>query len=549
MMSENEKQILALTEMYSTQQEWLKKIKQLYPADATSDDMALFWQEVTTILTKNGHANHQIWSYEQAIADFQQIGRTFEAYAFSVNLGLRLDRLSLHRQAVKMLRQALRMLKSTWNTEWPMPAKALQAITRHNLATAYLNEGKPQLAIKHNKAALALKQALHDEAGQITVLIGLANAHRDQGLYRQAADCYLRAKELANQYGDQQAEAKCALGLGNLTMAITDYVSAVSYYQQALAICEQHDFRDDLPTAYVSLGNALHYIALQGIKDDEVVPPKRLQALLEVMALYKKALAATTNADPLAMADILLKCGHVALDLGSAAVAEQSYEAALNLIYESNNYEATFETMTSLGDLALQRRDFCKALNWYQQTLTLSQVNHHQEHESMANANISYAYIEQGEWASAIPFLEISIQLSESLGRNLFIDEHMIGYFSSTQADYEALIHAYLGIGQSERAFHYLEKSKSKALLNMLGTGEIPIRSVSGINTFLQQEKRCRQAIRRLMVMGVASPEVTSLLKKLNRLYQRVETLAPEYVSVRRGDVLAFRILLTWLDR
>lgn len=548
MFFDDESQVIALASVSLTQQDWLARINQVYPLSATPEDMASFWTEVTTLLLKTGYPVQLVWSYERAILDFQQIDRAFEAYAFSVNYGLCLDQLSLHRQAVTELRQALRLLDRTWTPNWPASIPALKAINKHNLATAYLHMGKPQLAITYNKAALSLKRALQDEVGQISVLIGLANAHRDQGLYRQATDFYQQALALAEEHSEKQVEAKCALGLGNLNLTFTNVKLAISWYQRAVTLCEENDFWEDLPMAYVSLGNAYHQLAMLDEPSPKAMPPSANPTqLLQAMGFYKKALAATSNADPLAMADIWLKCGHLAIDLGSVQAAEQSYQIALRLINQSGNYEATFETMISLGNLALQQLDYSKALDWYQQALRFARVNHHQEHESIANADVGYAYLEQGNWAQAIPFLEASIQLSERLGHNLFVDTQKIGYFSSTQADYEALIQAYLRIGLPERALYYVEKSKSKALLDLLGTGEIPIQRELVDSVVFKREKSCRQAIRKRMLAGVDSPEITPLKKKLNRLYQQLASVAPEYVSVRRGDVLSFDALQAWL--
>lgn len=549
MAPEEAEQVLALAAASLTRQEWLEQLKTNYPADATPADMALFWEEVTTLLGEAGYPVHQVWSYEQAIADFGQIERSFEVYAFSVNLALCLDRLSGHREAVKRLRQALQLLKRTWAPDWPESLPALQAVTLNNLATAYLNQGKTQLAITHNKKALVLKQALNDQPGQITVLIGLANAHRDQGLYREAETFYQQAMVFATQHGDKPAEVKCALGQGNLHMAFMDYEAAVYWYERAMVMSGGTEVQDDLSTVYVNLGNAYHHLAVRDVEPGGNLPSAGVNLLLSAMDLYKKALASTPADDSMDRADILLKYGHVAVDLGKPAPAEQSYMAAFALIAKSGNYALTFEILIGLGDLALQQRHLEKALKWYQQALSLSQANRHWDHESMAYAHVGYAYVEQGDWASAIPCMEASIELSERLGHNLFLDTRKIGYFSATQTDYEVLIHAYLKIGSPERAFDYVEKSKSKTLLDVLGTGELPVPSEAVPVAVLQQEKRYRQVIRERMLIGVDAPEIAPLLEKMNRLYQQLESLVPEYVSVRRGDVLSFGAVQAWLTR
>jgi len=501
-------------------------------------DQAYFLVETAQTLGNRGYFKQQHWAYEKAIDLFGLAGMRYEMYATSVNAALSLDHLSLYKFAVQLLRKAVRNLEKDWNASWPASKSKLKSTALHNMATSLLNSGAAQRAITYNKRALALLQA--DDDSRMIILVGLANAHRDQGTYRQAEHFYRQAQTMASQRKKSTILGKCALGIGNLYMTISDYDAAICSYEDALKINNKRKKGEDLPTICVALGNAYHERFRKQYAEIGDVSAKDRKILGTAMQLYKYALASTPVDDPISVADILLKCAHLALDLGQSALAKTSYELAFKMVEESGDYHICFEAMIGLGDVALKNKETHQTRDWYEQALILARQHHHFGDTSLALAHIGYFYMENKQPEKAITFLQDSLQISEQLGKDLVAEPKKLGYYSAIHTDYESLIQAHLSINSFAEAFLYLEKSKSKILLEILVTGRISLQKGLIANPLLVKEKQYLVQLRKILQDNQANLSSKPLLDKLSQLYEQFPPTAKEYVSVRKGESLSF---------
>ena len=101
-----------------------------------------------------------------------------------------------------------------------------------------------------------------------------------------------------------------------------------------------------------------------------------------------------------------------------------------------------------------------------------------------------------------------------------------------------------LELKKENTAFEYVEKSKSRAFLNMLATTEVKHTAVltNELGLLLEEEKKYLIKLREIQMrylkksrIIVDPSELERVMKHLNEIYDKIEKIDPEYVSLRRA--------------
>jgi CHAT domain-containing protein len=127
-------------------------------------------------------------------------------------------------------------------------------------------------------------------------------------------------------------------------------------------------------------------------------------------------------------------------------------------------------------------------------------------------------------------------------------EEHKIGFQARTSDAYRYMIPLCKKLGKEEEAFEYVERSKSRAFLEMLAATDFRpiIEMTDELELLLDEEESHLARMREIQMrhlrqsqIRVEPGEVERIHENLNQIYDKIENIDPEYVYVRRGRPLS----------
>jgi len=358
----------------------------------------------------------------------------------------------------------------------------------------YYRLGDFDRAIQHASIALESSRKLGERGNESQWLMNLGNAHSSLGRFPEAQECYLNALMISLEIGDKHTEAALKGNLGTLHGRMGFVENALDETRQALEICrELGDKRGEA----AQLCNLAIYLGATGKKQ-------------EALDHYRAAANIATEIDDLHCAAISLgNMGRLYKDLGD-------YESAL----------------THLTD-AWRVYELCgSSLGTYNVHLTSATVYE----EGFGDLGAAHA-----RYSAAISEIEM-------VRGGLSEDEAKVGFLGDKGDAYERMVLLCHKMGRIAEAFEFVERAKSRALLDLLADTKIEFRAadIPGAASLLKEESRIRHRMRAAQQnaknrdAGVETLEtVRAYQERLQQVYDALEPLDPEYVSLRRGSVIS----------
>lgn len=364
--------------------------------------------------------------------------------------------------------------------------------------------------------ALALQKQLAPGNRSVAAnLNNLGSVAQDQGDLAVARDYYQQALEIL----DKQApgclnEAVYLNNLGAVAQALGDLAAAQTYYQRALTIKEK------LAPGSLDLAISLNNIA--GVLQEQ-------GDLTAALASYQQALSLQEKLAPgsLAVAVTLCNLGSVAQNCGELGSAKDYYQRALAIqekLAPGNLAVAT--CLANLGTVAQSNGDLAEAITYYQRALTLRENIAPESLEVADSLNhLGSVLLAENNLEAARKIAQRAVLIArkrqgcDELWRALYVLGETQGkagdadasiasfkaavtafeqiHFSDTSARervlsgdpsylYNALIQLLLQHGKPAEALQYLERAKSKAVLDALNLCSIRTHD-EALTSLLQQ--------------------------------------------------------------
>jgi CHAT domain-containing protein len=187
--------------------------------------------------------------------------------------------------------------------------------------------------------------------------------------------------------------------------------------------------------------------------------------------------------------------------------------------------------------------------------------------EAIAHLNLGTIYNEQKP-EIAYNHFKRSIELTELIGGKIIEEEHKMDFYASHASSFDAyqlMIPVCLRLGKDKEAFEFAERSKSKTFLYLLASSNIrPSVSMvtSELKSLLDDEEKYLMKLRQIQTRSMIGSRSTTgltvnvrdaiavsadrygveasdyILSELNRIYDKIEPIDPEYVFLRRGRPL-----------
>lgn len=488
------------------------------------------------ILATLGGIHLSLGNYRKALGYYQQALASALAKRQQRTEGVALDGLGLayislgqYAKAIDHHQKALMMYKEIGNRNGE--GEAL-----HNLGVAYSSLGEYNKAVKHYEEGLKISREVGNRQGERDALGGLAIACWSTGNFSEAIEYSEQALEISQQMGDRAGEGKSLSHLGNISFSLGEYAKVIYYYEQALNISKKIGDRTgeainlgNLGSAYFSLG---HYA--------------------QAIESYRKALKTSREIQHTKLeGDTLDNLGLLYFSQGDCSAAVEYHKQALEISRKIADRKGEGEKLDHLGVAYSSKGDYPKAIEYHQKALKISREIGAIELKWASLANLGLVYDRHlGHHDEAYAYYGQSIGVAEKVRARIKQEEHRSSFIGKSEDIYDLMILLcnQMKAQRKERlleSLEYLERSKSRTLLESLA--HTPLRPSTGIPAgLIEMENELLYQIKVLYLSKekqkrVCLTDTERLETELDDVWNRIEKIDPEYVSMRRGRPLSFR--------
>jgi acyl carrier protein len=278
-----------------------------------------------------------------------------------------------------------------------------------------LRSGKLTAALDDFDQARASSRRSHDCSGEATALYMIAKAHEAKKDYLTAIDYYVEALAIQEKIRDRR-QVQTASSLASAYEWNGDVQKALTTYQHALDIGETNRIHD-LDAYILRLIGSLYY----ALGD--------FDRALEYAQRTRKA--ATQAHDDRMTAQAFNLMGIAYRNLGQSDDALDALQKAYDLQVSLRDVDGQSRTLTNIGIVYDQKKRFSEAINAYEKALTLKHGDNYGDGEVITLTNIGTSYSRRGDYDKALDYFKKGLELASN-GRGAFNKAKLLQNIGST---------------------------------------------------------------------------------------------------------------------
>ena len=530
------------------------------------------------VLNANESFSDSLSYYEQAIAKFEELGH--RARAARAKLGYTYPLLMTGRfdDAIRVGEEA-----DAWFVE--SGDQTRHARLQMNLGNVYHRQDDHAIAHKYYSEAEALFRKLGDRHALAQVYLNLGNVLSSMGCLEESDQMYQRSADLCSQLGLTDLLVQANYNRAYLYFLRGRYSQALQMFGELRTLFSEHSSQRHL--ALCDLDEAEVYLQLNSPVSAASLSKRAADKFLTLSMRYEHAKA-------LAFLGLALCKSHQfgeALDVfrSSRSIFQHEgnsyWEAILNLyiaeimfslgrISESRSLAQKaikhFERLDTpslkaiclvlLGRLALEMGHIDRAQAYADEIVTLTQERNIPLLLFPCYTLCAQVAERAGRLSQAREFYGLAAQELETHRTQIHHDELRATFFQSKQQIYEALVQLHLheaGEAVISTAFNWIERSKSRSLLDLLGN-ELRSGGWQKDQGLLDRINRLREELNsyylRTRPEASAAPAFTSGTfadekdMELARGLKDLAQLDPEYASLQNVSIVSLENLQSTLD-
>jgi CHAT domain-containing protein len=412
---------------------------------------------------------------------------------------------------------------------------------------AYMASGEfDQAIVTYGEALSNLPPIVADKAKQAEILTNIGWAYQSLGDIPHALKSYQGARDLYAKAGNTDGIVRTALGIGSVFESIGEAEKAIEQYRNAAPYASGEQF------ARMLVSNAEMY-------QSSDMPRQAL-------ARYESALSEITSGEhpypvqpPWAPeissenasleTSILAGMGRCHMELGLLGLAAFDFEKALSKAKASGNRSAEAGVIAGIGELEywtstrhsgvqcfgnqcwVQKPRLSLAIEKYNQALPLMQAAGNRFGEIGVLTNTGLAYDAEGKQGEALRYYREALQRMDDLERAARLEEFRIDIAGQSAALYSRAIELEAGQHHMEEAFNLSERARARTLLDQLGNARIDF-GKNAPPSFTQRESKLRQeniSLRRQLGQELAKPGPEMNFERTQSLQARLAAVQKEY--------------------
>jgi CHAT domain-containing protein/Flp pilus assembly protein TadD len=412
-------------------------------------------------------------------------------------------------------------------------------------------------------AGLQLAEETSNDDLTASILNNLGENYQSSGLYSKAEPCYLDALNHFRKTNGLSGQAYALSNLGTLAFARGDYGDALTYLDQANQLSLNPDtfggphalmgtILNALGLVHQFLGRTedaerlyLEAIAARRAVNDlsgEIVTLNNMAAMFsernapEAAARnYQLALELSERSnDPSHLAQLHNNLGLVAVDLGDKEEARVHYEKALELYRARGMKDGEAVTLDNLGHLAAEPR---QAVSLHQQAVEILEKVGNRQSLATALLSLGQAQARMGRREAAISTLTRSVDLLDEMALALSPNDKS-AFLGKNAGAYQTLVRLLVEEKRDEEAFQINERARARALMELLGGRNVPVRKAPA--ELVQREEALKSRIRALLSAPATEANRTnlsSLKEEYGVLLSEIARLDPGSAALRQNSV------------
>jgi tetratricopeptide (TPR) repeat protein len=457
-----------------------------------------------------GIANGRLGNYPRAFQSatnalriFREIGNREWISTCLGDLGMYSFEIGDYKRSMEYYEQALEISRKIGD-------KKGQARHLSNMGIVNSNMGKYPEALEYYESALAIDRELGNKRGEGIRLSNIAVVYHDLGDYLRAKATLIEALAISRKIGDRRSEGINLVNIGAMYEALGDYSKALEFYQAALKNATEIGYRKVQGAALQDIGN-----------------------------LYRRS--------------------------GDFRQARTYYEKSLKIANETQDERLKGYVFNTLGNLSLELEEYVRAANLHRQALDIGDNLNEVNVVFEAHTGLASTYEKQGLSEQALSHYRTAVEKVESVRGLLELEQHKLAFLDSKIEIYERLIDLLATLDRAEpsgryakEAFHFAERAKARALLDILQRGRtfqhLDAISEEFRRRILANEKKLQDAHRRLSaelsrtkhevdstrVLSIEY-EIESLSREQAKLSQQLRERYPGFYKLTNPDALTSR--------
>ena len=440
---------------------------------------------------EKGDYSQALERFDQALAKSEESQNTQLRAAVLNNLSLVYDEQGDYRKSLAQYERALALHREQGDEEG-------EAYTLGNIGGVHYTLGEFRQAISYHAQAYALSRKLNLKPSQSQDLGNLALCHLELDELPEAERLFREALALARQAGLKKDEADWLKGLGGAQLRRGEYSDALASYRAASAVyqksemkrelIEAHSFLadtylrlGDLPSSRVEVERGLALANSIGYRRGTVAGLSLLGELAQRSGQSEEALSHFDRAyqeareldDKVQQTLLLTRMGRAETERERYQRAEEHLAAALEIArrQEMKSHAA----LALLGQAEVRRRGGQpeQSVPLYDEGLELATAVSNQEllwrfHHGRGRALEALNRLED-----ALTAYQAAVAVIETLRGLIREEPFRAGFMEDKYEVYVDLVRLLLRLGRTEEAFLYVERSRARAYLDLLGNGSI----------------------------------------------------------------------------
>jgi tetratricopeptide (TPR) repeat protein len=526
-------------------------------------------QRLGAIHRDAGRLSEAMSCYRHSIEHFQAMGDLIRVGSAWNNLGLVQHRDGDFGAAEDSYHRALAFGEKTGDVR-------LRATSIGNLGKVALDRYRFFEAEQALRSAIDLTRNLDDQTLLASQVGDLGNVLRTQGRSTEAAHCYEEALQLAELLQDPRGQQLSLGNLGALYRERGELGRALLYLERSYIISQRYGSASDQVADLIHLALVCRELGEQ----------ERAIEKLQVALVLTEEVTVDT------LSGVLNTLGHLMLERGKLAQAEDYYRRCLAIEEEISDTYNVGTSWLNLGYVAWQRSETEQAIAHWEKALELHQAADNPSGLSAVHLNLGSVLAGCERFAEAETHLRAALSIAEAFplpedarlaweslallrwrqddltgarnayGRAIAWAErsratvtgqyHRIAFWPTLKGPYSGLIRLSLASGDRICAWEVVQKARSRALSELLGSSRLPVPDYLPVR-LCQREEELLARLRRTrdLVTDHSSPDGTAELLDLDAalgvLWAELEPLASEYVALRRGTPLQFGTVVALL--
>jgi CHAT domain-containing protein/tetratricopeptide (TPR) repeat protein len=332
-----------------------------------------------------------------------------------------------------------------------------------NRSAIYINVGEYPKAGDAATAAYKLAQQYELKSPEMFALYNLGRSMHHRGRYKAAMDNYLAALAISQAIKKQDTESDILNAIGETYVRLGDYKEAAVYHQRALD--RIHGFNSPDRAG----------LFLRNVAGDYFQSQKTADAIVSLNEALK---AAENRKDPRLKGFVTNDLGAIYFQQGDLAKSREFLSQALAVRREIGDKRGIAETLMHLGIVEYQGKQLGAAQKDFEESVAMAKAIGHPETLWRAEFGKGKVLRDQGSKTEAIATLTDAVETIEQIRHSVAPSTAADTlFFANKQEVYELLIELLIEAGQTEKAYEYVERSKSKQLQDKIRLTSIPFKS------------------------------------------------------------------------